>query len=146
MCATSSYAFDKVVASSTGTLALLSSGNVTTTIGNELYFGIAWSTGHGDTWVAVNGYNDFAPRDGGQGRHVSLDDSCEIHDTSSNAWAAGTCCDAYPSGAAHHPDVSANRRLLGTATFAARGNVWISQPLTVHRSGAAKTWRKEHAM
>jgi hypothetical protein len=38
-----------------GTSAVPSSGSITTTTGNELYFGVAWSGQDGDSWTA--GYN-----------------------------------------------------------------------------------------
>jgi len=43
-------------ASQTGFSATPTSGNVTTTIDHELYFGLAWSGGHGDTWTATSSF------------------------------------------------------------------------------------------
>ncbi len=43
-------------ASQTGTSATPTSGNVTTTIDHELYFGLAWSGGSGDTWTATSSF------------------------------------------------------------------------------------------
>ena len=42
--------------SSTGTSAAPTSGNVVTRLGNELYFGLAWSGGNNNTWTAGYGY------------------------------------------------------------------------------------------
>jgi RHS repeat-associated protein len=53
--ATSTASLDQL-ASSTGTTGNLSSGNVTTSTGNELYVGLGWSNGNGDTWTAGGGY------------------------------------------------------------------------------------------
>jgi RHS repeat-associated protein len=41
---------------STGTSNAPTSGNVTGKVGNELYFGVAWSNTSGDTWTAGSGY------------------------------------------------------------------------------------------
>jgi RHS repeat-associated protein len=89
-------AFDKA-ASSTGTSASPSSGNVTTTIANELYFGVAWSGGHNNTWTATNGYtkreeeidnNDFE-RQATEDRVISTASTTQARFTTSAsaAWA-----------------------------------------------------------
>lgn len=44
------------VASSTGLSTAPNSGNVTTTLANELYVGLSWSGGNGDAWTAGQGY------------------------------------------------------------------------------------------
>ena len=70
--------FDKV-ASSTGSGTALSSGNVTTALGSELYVGLAWSGGDGNTWTAGSGYtlresetnNNTAERHASEDRVIS---------------------------------------------------------------------------
>ena len=53
--ASSTIPLDKTI-SSTGTSNAPSSGSVTTATSSELYFGLAWSQGQGDTWTAGSGY------------------------------------------------------------------------------------------
>lgn len=47
---------DKIASSTATSGTKLTSGNVTTSLGNELYFGVGWSGQDGDAWTAGSGY------------------------------------------------------------------------------------------
>lgn len=77
---------------------MASSGSVTTTQGNELFFGTAWSTMMGDTWTAGPGYtlrqqetdNDTYERHATEDKVVSsaTTTSASFTTSSSDNWAA----------------------------------------------------------
>nr|WP_255679752.1 SpvB/TcaC N-terminal domain-containing protein [Methylocystis sp. WRRC1] len=81
-----------------GTGTALSSGSVTTTLDNELYFGAAWSMNTNDTWTAGTGYtlrtqvidNDWVERHASEDKVVSTGTSTAATFTvsTSGAWAA----------------------------------------------------------
>ena len=92
----------------TGTSNSPTSGIATSTVGNDLFFSVAWSENSGDSWTAGNGYNIRQQEtDNNTDERLATEDQVLSSASSSAAWYKTTTSDLYAAAlAAFRPQVT----------------------------------------
>jgi len=83
-------------------------GIATSTVGNDLFFAVAWSQGNGDTWTAKNGYTlRQSETDDNTFERLATEDQVLANASTSAAWYATTNSNPWAGAlAAFKPQVA----------------------------------------
>ncbi len=100
--------------------ATFSSGIATSTVGNDLFFSVAWSNNSGDTWTAKNGYTlRQQETDNVTDERLATEDQVIASASTSAAWYTVSTSDAYAAAlAAFRPLVTGSGGGGGSSTSA----------------------------